>query len=432
MNEPPTCQLLRQPNLLASPTVPSQEIPSVVADTIENAFPRKDDRSRLRSTPKIAIGVGSRGIANIDLIVKAVGDTFRGRGYQPFIVPAMGSHGGATQEGQIATLQKLGISEETVGLPIIGDMTTVQITNVDSLNIGIGVTSWQDDTLIFPIGRIKPHTGVVSPTTQSGLRKMLLIGFGKQSYAAAYHSVAGTAGLGPVIERGSEALVASGRVLGGLAIVEGPNHGTYLLEAIRAADFSTREPKLLALANRLMPTFPSALPSIDILHLWQVGKPISGTSADPNVTSKRLDGTSRVPGKGTTPIGVVCASNAHPDTAGNLVGVHLLDAVTDKLAQEIGPATFENARASGSVKGAQPKLGLPDDESMIRWAFSNFEAGASFVSIRDTLHLGEMIVDSSTARSLRTSDEVEFVGKPFELRFEGGNLVNLWNEQPEQ
>ena len=445
----PKFQRIAQPQILNADAIRPEQIFSAVQNTLDQVFPRSDDANRQSVTPKIAMGVGSRGIANIDIIVKSAVDVFVARGYQVFIVPAMGSHGGSNAAGQCATLAHYGITEESMGVAIEASMETVEATTSGDIVVGCAEVAWQPDTLLFPIGRVKAHTNILAERTQSGLRKMLLIGFGKRKYAQSHHAVArprglrkwarsikkrwpttrrradGTNGLGPVIESVTETLIATGHVLGGLAIVDGPNHGTHLLEAVAAEQFMTREPELLALADSLMPTFP--LDEIGVLHLGQIGKAISGSSADPNVISRRLDGTRRVEGKGETPIGVVCASKPHPDTDGNLIGINGVDVVTQELADARGEATYENGRSAGSMEGCEPRLIKTDDRAMIEWALQQVRGDLPVVSVRDTLSLGELIVDESALARLNGSAEIDRIGEPFDPEFDNGQLVNFWS-----
>ncbi|MEO2033029.1 MAG: hypothetical protein ABGZ35_13170 [Planctomycetaceae bacterium] len=421
----PRFQRIIQSSVVNAPSIPPDRIPAQVLETLDDVFPRSADARRQATTPKIAMGVGSRGIANIDIIVKAAVDVLVARGYNVFIVPAMGSHGGSNAEGQKATLAHYGITEQSMGVSIEASMETVETASSGGIAVGCARVAWQPDTVLFPVGRVKAHTNILAKRTQSGLRKMLLIGFGKRQYAQAYHAINGTNGLGPVIDSVTETLVATGRVLGGLAIVDGPNHGTHLVEAVRAEQFMTREPELLEFADSLMPTFP--LERIGVLHLGQIGKAVSGLSADPNVMSLRLDGTHRVKDKGRTPIGIVCASKPHPDTNGNLIGINCLDAVTQELADARGAATWENARAAGSMVGCEPRLTKRDDREMLDWAIKQVPAGLPLVSAKDTLSLGELIVDEHTAASLHGSNDIELKALPFDAEFDNGQLANFWS-----
>ncbi len=423
----PKFQRILQPRIVNAMVIPPEQIFSVVQDTLDRVFRRSEDANRQAFTPKIAMGVGSRGIANIDIIVKAAVDVFLARGYKVFIVPAMGSHGKSNAEGQRATLAHYGITQESMGVPIEASMDTVEATRSGDIVIGCAEVAWQPDTLLFPVGRVKAHTNILAKSTQSGLKKMLLIGFGKRRYAQSYHAISGTSGLGPVIDSVTETLIATGRVLGGLAIVDGPNHGTHLLEAVAAEQLMTREPELLKIADSLMPTFP--FDEIGVLHLGQIGKAISGATADPNVTSLRLDGTRRVEGKGQTPIGIVCASQPHPDTDGNLIGINCLDVVTQALADARGEATYENARSAGSMEGCEPRLKKRDDREMLQWAMEQVPEGLPVVSARDTLSLGELIVDDKTVARLRGSDDIELKRSPFDAEFDDGHLANFWSDR---
>ena len=421
----PRFQRIIQTRVINAAAIPPAAIVDEVRGTLRKSFPPDSDSERLAVTPRIALGVGSRGIANIDLIVRATVDEFQARGYHVFIVPAMGSHGGSNADGQKATLAHYGITEHSMGVPIEASMDTVEVASHDGITVGCASVAWRPDTLLFPVNRIKAHTNILAKATQSGLRKMLLIGFGKRQYAQAFHAINGTSGLGPVIESGAKTMIATGRVLGGLAIVDGANHGTHLVEAIPAQDFATREPELLALADRLMPTFP--VDRIGVLHLGQIGKAIAGSSADPNVMSLRLDGSRRVEGKGTTPIGIVCASKPHPDTDGNVIGIGRLDVVTQELADARGPATYENARSAGTMAGYEPKRIEANDRTMLSWAIQQVPQELPLVSIKDTLSLGELIVDEQTGRALAEDDQVDLHGSPFDADFDAnGRITNFW------
>ena len=421
----PLFQRVIQTNVVNAKCLPRDAVASAVRNSLNATFPVEDDTDRQKKTPRIAIGVGSRGIANIDAIVKSVVDTFKARNYDVFLVPAMGSHGGSNAAGQTLTLAHYGITADSMGVPIEASMETVEVARSNEMAVGCAQVAWRDDTLLFPINRIKAHTNILATDVQSGLRKMLLIGFGKRNYAQVYHAINGTSGLGPVIETGAQLLLDTGHVLGGLAIVDGPNLGTHLVEAVSANDFMSREPQLLKTANELMPTLP--FEKIGVLHLGQIGKAIAGSSADPNVTSLRLDGTRRVKGKGSVPIGIVCASKPHPDTDGNVIGIGRLDVVTQELADARGPATYENAKSAGTNAGIEPDLILPHDQDMLSYCLAQSPRELPFVSIRDTLSLGELIVDVAAAKKIANTTHIELQGEPFTAEFQtDGQLANFW------
>ena len=231
---------------------------------------------------RIAIAVGSRGIRNIAIIVKEIVQFVKDHGALPFIVPAMGSHGGATAEGQEAILEGYGISEKGVGAPVISSMEVVELPQGDSpVKVYMDMNAAESDGVIL-INRIKPHTDYHS-TYESGLVKMSVIGLGKERQASAIHSY-GVYGLSHMIPMVASQILLSGKILAGIALVEDAYDNTMVIKCLKADDFFEQEPKLLEIAKSSMPSLP--VKDIDVLVVDKMGKDISGVGMDPNIIGR--------------------------------------------------------------------------------------------------------------------------------------------------
>jgi len=225
---------------------------------------------------KVAVAVGSRGIANLPAIVRAVVLELRAGGAVPFIVPAMGSHGGASADGQAGILAEYGISEATVGAPVISSMDTVELTpTADGTRVFMSKDAWESDGVVL-VNRIKAHTDFHGEY-ESGLMKMAVIGLGKHAQALEIHGY-GVHGLRNFIGPVAHVLLGTGKILCGLGIVENAYDETALLRLIPAGDIPTAERELLAQSKALMPRLPAD--PLDLLIVDEMGKNISGVGMD--------------------------------------------------------------------------------------------------------------------------------------------------------
>ena len=236
----------------------------------------------------VAITAGSRGISNIAEIIKAIADFFNELGAKPFIVPAMGSHGGGTAEGQQRVIESYGITEQFCGCPIRSSMETVTIGEArEGFPIFFDKYAHQADHVVV-CGRIKPHTNFAGDI-QSGLMKMMMIGLGKKDGASLYHRAILTHGFPQIIRSVAPKVIEHANILCGLAIVENAHDETGHVESVLPGDFILREPALLELARKSMPRLP--FPDIDILLIDQIGKNISGTGMDTNIIGRKRSET---------------------------------------------------------------------------------------------------------------------------------------------
>jgi hypothetical protein len=244
-----------------------------IAATVQQQMQSLELHKLIRPGQSVAIPAGSRGIANIGLILREIAAYFTSIGAEPFIVPAMGSHAGGTIEGQVRMLATLGVTEQSVGVPIRATMETVIVAQTSNgLPVHFDKYASQADH-VFVVGRVKPHTRFVGPV-ESGLHKMMLIGLGKHEGAKIYHRGILMMSFPEIIAAVAEQVLKVCRVCGGMAILENAEDETALLEAVRPEDFGRREPELLVLANRWLPRLP--FDDVDLLIVDRIGKNISG------------------------------------------------------------------------------------------------------------------------------------------------------------
>jgi hypothetical protein len=366
-------------------------LPDPVADprtAATDAIVERLDGS-IPSGTTVAVGAGSRGLTDRVELVAGTIDGLRAIGAEPFVVPAMGSHGGAKAEGQRAMLASLGITEESVGAEIRSSMATVEVARTAS-----GMPIYLDEHAagadrIFPVNRVKPHTCFKGPI-ESGLTKMAVVGFGKQPGAAQIHSC------GPVEMRdrlldGIAALRKTGRLLGGLASMESATGHVVRVECLDADEVGgDREAELTEYSRDLIPTLP--FDEIDVLIIEKGGKDISGTTMDPNVTGRFW-----VPGLADADrprVATIVLLDLTEVSAGNALGIGFADFIPVALAERIDwQKTYVNCFTAGpaGLRRARMPMVLPDEESCIKAALSMCGRGLDepkrVVRIESTLHL---------------------------------------------
>jgi len=389
---------------------------SAIVAAVQREFAALDLGPRLVGR-SVAIGAGSRGIANYALVVGTVAGCVRAAGGRPFIFPAMGSHGGATPDGQRAVLATHGITEPTMGCPIISDLAVDTVGHTArGLPVYLDRHANAADALIV-INRVKAHTNFRGPV-ESGLCKMLAIGCGKHAQALAIHNH-GVTGLRDDMPEVARVVLASGKVAAGFAIVEDGHHQTARIAGVAPADFHARESQLLVEAKRLSPRLP--VDACDLLIVERIGKDISGTGMDTNVIGRcRLVDFAAFP---TPVIKIILALSLSADTHGNAIGMGLADLVTRRLADAVDRRTTN----VNCITGHSPGMGaLPivadTDHEAVRLAL-DFLLGPDAVStariirIRDTLNLGEMEVSERVLGDLRGREGIEVIGELATMRF---------------
>lgn len=314
--------------------------------------------SRLRPGQSVCIGVGSREIANLSRIVRTLADAVKSTGAQPFIIPAMGSHGGATAAGQLDILAGYDITPQAMGVPVRATMETVKLGRTESgLDVHMDKNAAGADWII-PVGRVKPHTDFRGPI-ESGLSKMLTIGFGKQHGAEICHNM-GFFHMSQNIQDITAVILAKMPVLLGLAIVENTHHETAKIAVVPGAQIPAAEPPLLEEARSLMATIPFR--KADLLILDEIGKNISGAGMDPNVT-----GRSTIIGRWQPDFENIVVLDLTDVSHGNGTGLGNADVTTrrvfDKFSFEM---TYPNCFTCNDGLGVKLPIIMPNDELAIR------------------------------------------------------------------
>jgi hypothetical protein len=352
---------------------------------------------------RIALGVGSRGIQDLERMVKRLVDLVKGAGGQPFIVPAMGSHGGATPEGQKEVLASLGITEAAMGCPIEATMDTVVLgTSPGGLPAHFDRLAAAADGVML-VNRVKMHTSFHGDL-ESGLHKMLAIGMGKENAAVLLHSK-GPDGLRDLMPEVARVLLTKVNFLAGFGVVEDGYHRPVALKGLPPGEIDAGEKELLRLARSLAPGLP--LREIDVLLVDEIGKDVSGTGMDTNVIGRlRIAGQPEPEWPKAKAIAVFGLTEA---THGNALGIGLADFTTRRAAEAIDwRLTAKNVLTSGFLERGRVPLALADEaealEAALTYVFRNRpgdRAGARVLRIRNTLHLEDFQVSANLEEEIR-------------------------------
>jgi len=384
--------------------------------TITKQFQQVKADEKIKPGMEIAITVGSRGVANIPLIVKSVADEIKKRGATPFIIPAMGSHGGATAEGQIEVLEGLGVTEETTGCEIRSSMDVVEIGKTsDGVPVYIDKHAYHADGIIV-MGRVKPHTDFKNKI-ESGVLKMASIGMGKHKQALALHTY-GIKGISEMMPEVGKVAISNSNTLFGIAIVENAHEETAIIEALEPNQIEERERELLKKAFALMPSLP--IDEIDILVVDEIGKNYSGTGMDTNIIGRiRVLGV-KEPKKPS--IKYIIASNISEASHGNALGIGLSDLTTKRLFEKIDiKAMNENVVTSTFLARASIPIILDNDQEALKaalranWGVETTEA--RIVRIPNTLHIGELYVSEVIFNELKDKENIEVLEDLREMKF---------------
>lgn len=378
---------------------------------------------RIKPGARIAVAVGSRGLADLPLVVHVVVDELKRRGAQPFIVPAMGSHGSATAEGQQALLAALGVTEASAGCPIVSSMETVELGKLpNGLPVYMDKQSMLADGIVV-INRVKLHTSF-SGASESGLVKMLSIGLGKQRGAESCHAE-GMEHMAQNIVDMARVKLKHAPVLFGVATLENASEKISRVAAVPAESLVERDAELLVEARRNMPSIPFT--PLDVLVIDRMGKEFSGTGMDPHIT-----------GRTTTPFVTVAQRvkrmvvlDLSDKSKGNATGMGLADVCTRRLADKVDyEATYANHLTSTVIWHAKVPMTLPTDRRAIQAAAKTSNvpdlAALRVVRIPNTLHLEHLAVSEAMLDEAARHPAVEVLGDPQPWAFDAeGNLTDL-------
>ena len=409
--------------LLVRQNFPDLRLADVAAET-RRRLDASSFAAQLRPGASVAIGVGSRGIANIAVIVHSVVEYWRDHGTRPFIFPAMGSHGAATPEGQAEVLARFGITEPSMGCPIISRLEVVSLGKTDD-GIEVFMDAAAHETgAVMIVGRVKWHTNF-NGRIESGLMKMMAIGLGKFAGAQKYHTHAQRLGLEHVIRAAGRRVLQSGRMIGGLAILEDAHHNTAKLDAVPADCMEKREEENLALVKSWMPRLPCDL---DVLVVDEMGKNISGTGMDAKVVN-RGPASEYNPWPGLPSIRRIFVRDLAVESHGNAVGIGLADVTTDRLVRRIDwEPTRVNALSSGTTSRVRVPAPFASDRDALKWVMATAgkldPAEVTVGWIRNTLELSRLAMSIGLRAQLEERPHVEVEGEIEVTWDETGNLVS--------
>ena len=401
------------------------EIPAVSVGDVEAAVRaavhRKESLSAIQMGDTVAITAGSREISNIALIIKTLVEEVKQAGGVPFIVPAMGSHGGAVAEGQTKILHDYGITEEYVGAPIRSSMETVCLgkTKEHGFEVHLDKNASEADWII-PVGRIKPHTDIKGPI-QSGLMKMLVIGLGKQEGAAICHANGFLKMSENIVEIG-KVILDKAPILFGLAILENGHHDTYRIEAVASCEFLKREEELLKDAKRQLPCIP--FEKLDMLVVDQMGKDISGAGMDPNIT-----GRSSIHGISEPNIERIVVRDLTENSHHNASGIGNADVIPQRMYDKINlEETYPNCITSCDVAGFKLPVIMPDDRLAFKLALhtiteASAETGYRIMWIQDTNHLQTFYITERLLEEAKKNPALTVEEQPLEVVYDADGYV---------
>jgi hypothetical protein len=365
-------------------------------------------------TGSVAVGVGSRGVGGISEVVAALVGFLKEAGAEPFVVPAMGSHGASTAEGQARVLAHLGVSEERVGCPVRATMEAQKLGETPSgVPVFMDRNAFEADSVVV-VNRIKPHTAFRG-TVESGPTKMLAIGLGKQKGAHSRHA-AGWGRIHETIPEAARVAVESGKVAFGLAVLENADEEPYRVAAIPADNLEESEAPLLEEAKRKLMRLP--FDDIDVLVIDEIGKNISGDGADPNVTGRYPTPFA----SGGPNVERMVFLDLTPETGGNANGLGAADVVTERLVSKMDrPSTYLNALTSTTPYPVKIPMTMPTDRLAIAAALTMTAAvspqNARLVRIKNTLKLRRMWVSEALLNEV-DGEKVRVVEEPRPMRFD--------------
>ncbi len=407
-----------------------QRIPTPRVDDVPGAIRAEMERlgiaTRVRAGMPIAITAGSRGITGIPMILATITRELDRMGAKPFLVPCMGSHGGATAEGQVSVLHSLGITEQAVGCPIRSSMETVQIGQTpEGIPVFVDKIAASADGIVV-VNRIKAHTEFTGPV-ESGWLKMLTIGLGKHQGALMAHRHAMQLTHSVSITSVAREMIRKANLLFGLGVVENAYDQTAEVVAAWPGDFETTETVVLKRAKELMPRLP--FERLDILIVDEIGKEISGAGMDPNVIGRRMV-FGEVEPKSPV-ITRIVVRDLSEKTYGSGIGLGLADFVTRRLVDKLDrrPTYINCLTAVAPEKARIPMTGQTDREA-IEWAFLTAGAiqpsSARVVRIQNTLHPERFYASEGLRTEIGTNPKLVIRGDWSPMSFDqAGNLLPL-------
>jgi lactate racemase-like protein len=396
-----------------------------VARAVAAEFARPEIDGAVRPGQRVALTAGSRGIDKIDHVLKAAAAEVKRRGAQPFIVPAMGSHGGATAEGQAAMIAHYGVTEAAMGCPILSSMDTVHLGEVeDGVPVWFDRNAWEADAVI-PVGRVKPHTDFRGPV-ESGLMKMIAIGLGKQKGADFFHSQ-GMGEFHHLIPAVANFTLTRVNIPFGLALIENGYGLLSQIEAVPAARIWEREQELLRIARDRLGRLPGE--RIDVLIVDRIGKDISGDGADPNVINRDVAGALPPTEEPVKPhVQRLVVRDLTEDTSGNATGIGMADVALRRAIDKMDPvATYMNMITAKAPQGARIPITVDNDRQALYVALAcclkTTTETARIARILDTKHVETFWASEPLLPELLATGRVEPLAEPRPIAFDDEGML---------
>jgi Lactate racemase N-terminal domain len=391
---------------------------------VERQLARLNLREKIRPGQSVALTAGSRGIANIAQIIRAISEHLKALHASPFIVPAMGSHGGGTAQGQLQVLKDYGITEQFCGCPIRASMETEIIGQAaEGFPVHVDRYACQADHVLL-CGRIKPHTDFTGDI-ESGLMKMMLLGLGKHAGAKIYHRAFQDYSFGQIVRSVAARVLERCRIVAGVAVVENAYDETALIEAIAPQEIEQREKQLLVLAKQWMPRLP--FQRVDILIIDEMGKNISGAGIDTNVVGRKQY-ASKAGEQEFPKVRRIIVRSLTPASHGNALGIGMVEFCSTRLLQQHDQhATWTNILTSGNLPMVKYPLHYDTDRELLDAALPTIgltqPAQAKMLWIKNTLHLAEVECSAAYLEEARARNDLEILTPLRDLPLDAsGNL----------
>lgn len=413
-------RMLRVKQKFAAPTL--EDIPAAVRAEVQSLALD----SKVTAGESVAISVGSRGIANIALIIKSLVEELKGLGLEPFLVPAMGSHGGGVAEAQQAIIEGYGVTEEYTGAPIKASMETVQVGETeDGVPVFFDKYAYEADHVAV-VGRIKPHTDFVGEI-ESGLHKMMLIGLGKHKGAALYHQAIVHYSFDRIIRSVGQTVIDKCGVLLGLGLVENQYDKTALIKGVGAEELVEREKELLVLAKKWMPRLP--FETVDLLIVDEIGKNISGAGMDTNVVGRKFH-DNHAAEKEYPKVTRILVRGLTEETHGNASGIGTAEYAHKRAIEEMDrEITYINCMTGNHPSGAHIPLYFDTDRICIDRALETVglvePENAKVLRIHNTLELAEVLVSEAYLPEVEKRDDLEVIGEAEDMPFDANDDLPL-------
>ncbi len=405
---------------------PDRSLPDVAA-AVRAEMESAGWTSAVKPGSRVAIGVGSRGITGLAIIAKAVVDFWKSRDCHPFIIPVMGSHGAASGPGQAEVIAHYKITEQTMGCPVVSNLRVTPIgTTPEGIEVVMAADALEADGVML-ISRVKWHTDFEGKL-ESGIHKMMAIGLGKWAGAKHYHTFALRLGLEKVIRTVGEVILATGKMLGGLAILEDAHHNTGEVHALGAEGMAGREEELLVRVKSWKANIP--VKELDLLIVDEIGKNFSGAGMDTKVVNRSgRNGPNVWPNVPT--IHRIYVRDLSPQSGGNAIGIGLADMISGRLFGKIDyEPMWINSLTASSLSPSFVPLHFESDKKCIETLAPTCgkldTAEVSIAWIRNSMELAELMVSENLLPELEQNSEIEIIGEPRAIEFDTeGNLPHM-------